>query len=402
MIVDLADLFAFAARSVVAHRLRSALTMLGILIGIASVILLTSIGEGTRTYILSEFTQFGTHIISVRPGKSITSGMPGAVGATVRKLTNEDAAALARITGVEAVAPLAAGMARVEAGERGRSVFIVGVTDQVSEVFSLRVRQGRFLPPMDLRRAAPLAVLAPTLKRELFGDRNALGERVRIAGQRFLVIGIMEPKGNILGLDVDDRVYVPLASAQRMFDQEGLLEVHLHFSSRLTADVLVPRIKQVMRQRHDGEEDFTIVTQAEMLGVLDRVLGIVSMAVGAIGGISLLVGAIGILTMMWISVDERTGEIGLLRALGATPAQVLRVFLIEAALLSLAGGALGVATGIGIARALLFLAPGLPLRTPVSFMVAALVVSGLVGLASGVLPARRASALDPVEALRAE
>jgi len=139
-----------------------------------------------------------------------------------------------------------------------------------------------------------------------------------------------------------------------------------------------------------------------MLGVLDRVLGIVSMAVGAIGGISLVVGAIGILTMMWISVDERTGEIGLLRALGATPAQVLRVFLIEAALLSLAGGALGVATGIGIARALRLLAPGLPLRTPVSFMVAALVVSGLVGLASGVLPARRASALDPVEALRAE
>jgi putative ABC transport system permease protein len=400
--VDLADKFGFAARSILAHRLRSSLTMLGILIGIASVILLTSIGEGTRTYILDEFTQFGTHIISVRPGKSTTTGMPGAVGATIRKLTNEDASALSHIVGIEAVAPLTAGMARVEAGERGRSVFVVGVTDKVSEVFSLQVRQGRFVPPMDLRRAAPLAVLAPTLKRELFGERNALGERVRIAGQRFLVIGIMEPKGNILGLDVDDRVYVPLASAQRMFNQEGLLEIHLHFSSHLTADALVPRIKEVLRQRHEGEEDFTIVTQAEMLGVLDRVLGIVSMAVGAIGGISLVVGAIGILTMMWISVNERTGEIGLLRALGATPGQVLTVFLIEAALLSLAGGALGIATGFGIARSLWLVAPGLPLRTPVSFIIAALVVSGLVGLASGVLPARRASALDPVEALRAE
>lgn len=398
--MGIGDLFGLAFGTLRAHRLRSALTMLGILIGIASVILLTSIGEGTRESILNEFTQFGTRIIGVHPGRTTTHGMPGS-RATVKKLTIEDAEVLRRVVGIEAVAPIFAGVARVEAGPRGRSVFVVGVNDAVPAVFKLRVRQGRFVPEGGKRSGAPLAVLGPTLKRELFGDANPLGQHLRIGGQRFLVIGVMEPKGSILGLDLDDRVYVPLVAAQRLFNSDALVEIDLVFSENLTAGAVVPRVKRALLERR-GEEDFTIVTQAEMLGVLDRVLSVVSLAVGAIGGISLLVGALGILTMMWISVNERTAEIGLCKALGASRGQVLGLFLVEAALLSLAGGALGVATGIGLAQAIQLALPAVPVETPPAYVAAALLVSALVGLGSGVLPARRAATLDPIEALRTE
>jgi putative ABC transport system permease protein len=212
----------------------------------------------------------------------------------------------------------------------------------------------------------------------------------------------MAPKGNVLGLDLDDRVYVPIATAQRLFNKDALVEIDLIFSEHVPVETVRAEVARAMRERHGGEEDFTIITQKEMLGVLDRVLGIVSVAVGAIGGISLVVGAVGVLTIMWIAVNERTAEIGLAKALGASPRQILVLFLFEAAVLSLAGGALGVATGMGIAWLLPAAVPGLPVHTRVSFVLAALAVSLGVGLLSGVLPARRAAALDPVEALRAE
>jgi putative ABC transport system permease protein len=195
---------------------------------------------------------------------------------------------------------------------------------------------------------------------------------------------------------------VPIASAQRLFNKDALVEIDLIFSEGVAAETVRAEVTRAMRERHGGDEDFTVITQKEMLGVLDRVLGIVSVAVGAIGGISLVVGAVGVLTIMWIAVNERTAEIGLAKALGASPRQILLLFLFEAAVLSLAGGALGVATGMGIAWLLPLAVPGLPVHTRVSFVLAALAVSLGVGLLSGVLPARRAAALDPVEALRAE
>lgn len=396
------DLLRLAAGAVHAHRLRSALTMLGIVIGVASVILLTSIGEGTRQYVLAELLQFGTDLIAVRPGRTSTTGLPGAVAATVRKLTIEDAQAMLRVPGVLRTLPLVIGNARVEAGERGRSVLIAGVTADFPAMWKVGVRQGTFLPPGDPHRGSAVTVLGPKLKSEVFGNANALGEHVRIGGQRFLVIGVMAPKGVVLGLDLDDRAYVPVASAQRLFNREGLLEMHLQFNPQMREDAVTAAIKAALQARHAGEEDFTILSQTDMLGVFDRVLGIVSIGVGAIGGISLVVGAIGILTMMWISVNERTAEIGLARALGATPNQLLRLFLFEASILSLAGGVLGVAAGTGIAQALRLALPGLPVHTRPSYLVGAIAMSLAVGLASGVLPARRAAALDPVEALRAE
>jgi putative ABC transport system permease protein len=391
-----------AWQAVTAHSLRSALTMLGITIGIASVILLTSIGEGTRQYILSEFTQFGTNLLAINPGKTMTTGMPGALGGTIRKLTIEDSEALLRVPGVEKVVPVAMGMARVEAGARGRSVFIYGVTSDIPAIWKFTVRQGRFLPAGDPRRGAALVVLGPKLKREILGEENALGRYVHIGGRRFLVIGVMAPKGMLLGFDIDDSAYIPVASAQKLFNRDELMEIDVLFSHHLDTDRVAAGIRTVLMARHDDEEDFSIVTQTEMLSVLGRVLGIISVAVGGIGAISLIVGALGILTMMWISVNERTAEIGLIKALGAAPGQILLFFLIEAMLLSLGGGILGVGVGLGIAGLLKLSLPGLPVETPLEYVAAALVVSLLVGLASGVLPARRAAGLDPVDALRTE
>jgi putative ABC transport system permease protein len=400
--MGLADLLRLAGGAIVAHRLRSALTMLGILIGIASVILLTSIGEGTRDYVLRQFTQFGTTLLAINPGKTTTTGAPGALGGTVRKLTIEDSEAIQRLPGVEEVVPLSFGMARVEAGERGRSVFIYGVTSDMPRVWKFAVRQGRFLPEGDPRRRSPLVVLGPKLKRELFGEENALGRHVRIGGQRFLVIGLMASKGQILGIDIDDAAYVPVATAQAIFNLDGLVEIDVLFSSLAAESEVVERIRELLIDRHEGEEDFTITTQTAMLDVMDNVLSVVSIAVAAIVAISLFVGALGILTMMWISVNERINEIGLAKALGATSAQVLSLFLGEAILLSVAGGLAGVGTGLGLAWLLRAFVPGLPVVVPVRFVVAAVAVSIVVGVLSGALPARRAAALDPVEALRAE
>ena len=402
MRIRLRDLLALAFGSLSNYKLRTTLSMLGVAIGIAAVILLTSIGEGTRRYILDQFTQFGTNIVAINPGRTETIGIPGALGGTTHKLTIEDAEALRRIPGVEDLVPLAMGQARVEANGRGRSVYIYGTTATLPRVLNLNVRQGSFLPPGDPRRGAPVAVLGPTLKRELFGDANPLGRFVRIADTRLRVIGIMAPKGQMLGFDIDDAAYVPVATAMRMFNLDELIEIDVHYSHPGLTDQVVESIRLLLTERHGGREDFTITTQADMLEVFGNVMDVITMAVGAIAGISLLVGAIGILTIMWIAVSERTQEIGLVRAIGATPGQVLLIFLAEATVLATVGGAAGLLAGIGLANLLRAAVPGLPVHTPPELAAAALAVSLLTGLASGVLPARRAAGLDPVEALRTE
>ena len=396
------DILRLAWQAVWFHRQRSFLTMLGILIGIASVILLTSIGEGARVYILSQFTQFGTTLVAISPGRVETTGLPGALGTTIHPLTLADAAALERVRGVERVVPVVAGTAPVEQAGKTRNTFVYGVTSAAPEVWRMGVRAGRFLPVSDPEQTAPVAVLGPKLKRELFGEENCLGRHIRISGERFLVIGLMEPKGQFLGFDIDDSAYIPVASARQLYNRDALHEIDVMVANGSLIESVVKRMKTLLTERHGQEEDFTVTTQTGMLETLNRIIRIVSMAVGGIGAISLLVGSIGILTIMWISVNERTSEIGLARAVGATSGQILLLFLSEAALLSTLGGVLGVAAGLGMARALHLYVPALPVQTPIEYVFVALAVSLAVGLGSGLLPARRAATLDPVVALAAE
>jgi len=398
MVTD--DLVRLAATAVVANRMRSVLTALGIAVGIGAVVLLTAIGNGVHLYVISQFTQFGTHLIALNPGKTETLGMPGLVS-TERPMTLADAEALARLPEVRAAVPAVVGNGRVAWGAKGRDTYIYGVDEHMPEVWQMRVAAGRFLPPGDPDQPRALAVLGAKLKAELFGDATALGEMVNVGGSRFRVVGVMEPKGQILGFDIDDAVYLPARRALALFNRDSLQEIDVLYHAGADEARVVAGLKAELIARH-GSEDFTVTTQTQMLDVLGRVLGVLTFAVGALGGISLLVGAVGILTIMTIGVTERRGEIGLLRALGATRRSVLAVFLGEAVLLSAAGGFWGIVLGVGGALALGAAVPALPVQIAWRYVALALVVSALIGLAAGVLPARRAAGLDPVEALRAE
>jgi len=397
------DLFLLALRTIAAQRLRSALSILGIAIGIGSVILLTSIGEGTRRYVLSEFSQFGTSILGINPGKTKTSGIPGIFGGSTKPLTIDDAEALLRIHGVESVVPVAYGTARVTGGPRSlsRNVPIYGVTPDIQEVWKFRVRQGRFWESGDPRRGGPYCVLGQKLARELYGDSSPLGEFVRVGDARLRVVGLMEAKGTLLGVDIDDVAYVPVATAMRLFNLPELLEIDVLYANPSLSERIAGAVTRVLTERH-GDEDFTVTTQEAMLEVFGNVMNVITMSVGAIGGISLVVGAIGILTMMWIAVGERTHEIGLIRASGASRGQVRALFLTEAAVLGIAGGAAGLGGGLTLCALIRAALPGLPVHTPPLYAALALAVALSTGLASGVLPAHRAARLDPIEALRAE
>ena len=395
------DFLNLTGTSLIAHRMRSFLTSLGISVGIAAVVLLTSIGEGLHQFVLSEFTQFGTTLISINPGRTTTSGANVGGFGTERPLTIEDSEALKRLPYARAVVPLVQGNAEVEADNRRRRTTIYGAGSEWPEAYNMRVKSGRFLPEDDPVAPRAFAVLGSKLRQELFGERNPLGQRITIGGSRYRVIGVMESKGTVLGFDLDDTVYIPAARALSLFNKDTLFQIDVMYEEGTTVDTVVEGIKSLLEARHD-REDVTITTQQQMLDVLGSVLDVLTFAVGAIGGISLLVGAIGIVTIMTIAINERTNEIGLLRALGARQSQVLSLFLGEAIVLAAIGGLSGLVLGIGIAQLLHFALPALPVHTPVHYVLLAEAIAVVIGLLAGVLPARRAALLDPVEALRSE
>lgn len=379
---------------------KSVLTALGIAIGIAAVTLLTTLGHGVRQYVLDSFSQFGTRIIAITPGHSETAGLAGGLISSVRLLTLDDAEALSRITGSEWVVSNVQGSGPVRYGERVRSTEILGTTSDFNQAWDFPLAMGKFLPNTDGNSPA-VAVIGDTLYRELFRSENPLGKFIRIGGQRYRVIGVMQPKGSTLGFDLDDMAYIPADRALTLFNREGLMEVDVVFSEGTTSAQMQERIKSVMMKRH-GQEDFTLTSQDEMLSSMNRILSILTMGVAALGGISLLVGGVGIFTIMTTNLTERTAEIGLLRAIGCPRRQLLSLFLGEAVMLSLFGAFIGIVITAVVVALLSVLAPAFPVQIQFLTLGVAIAVAVITGLISGIWPAYKSSRLSPIEALRGE
>ncbi|UCO98159.1 ABC transporter permease [Metapseudomonas lalkuanensis] len=380
--------------------LRSLLTLLGVAIGIAAVALLTAMGEGVRNRVLDSFAQFGTRVVTVRPGTLPTGGI-GGILASARPLTIADADALGRLPHADAVVPIIQGNGDIQAEGRQRRVDILGTGSQLAEAWRVHMALGQFLPPSRDGRTPPYVVLGAKLATELFGGASPVGQRVRVGGMSFRVIGVMASKGNLLGFDLDDIAYIPVDWAESLFNREGLVKIHVLFDDSTPAEPFADAVHRLLVERH-GREDFRMTSQGDLLGSLNRILATITLGIAALGGVSLFVGAVGILTIMTTTVGERTAEIGLLRALGAAPRQVLALFLVEATLLSLLGGVLGLVM-VGVMLGLLqLMLPGLPLSLSPPLVLLALLLSVLVGMGAGLAPARRAARLRPVDALRLE
>lgn len=395
------DLISLTTSSFLTYRMRSFLTGLGIAIGIAAVILLTSIGEGLHQFVLAEFSQFGTNIITIQPGKTQTQGGNVGVFGSMKPLSLADADALRHLPYVENVNPSVMGNTEVRFNGKTRRTTIFGEGRDFAKAFTMKVQSGSFWPDEDNEQARAFVVLGAKVRHELFAAENPLGQYLRVGGQRYRVIGVMEPKGQVLGLDLDDSVFIPAGRAMELLNRPGLIEMQVSYRAGADVNAVIHSLSEQLKERH-GREDFTIISQEQALEVLSSVLDVITFAVGALGGISLLVGAVGILTIMTMAVTERTAEIGLLRALGAQEKQVLMLFLGEAIMLSALGGVMGLAVGIGIAQAVHFFAPSFPVHTPWLFVFLAEFTAVSIGLAAGVAPAMRAARLDPVEALHAE
>lgn len=387
--------------SVLDNRARTVLTTLGIAIGIASVVLLTSIGEGINRFVITQFTQFGTTLIQIQPGKTTTMG--GAIGAinTIRPLSIDDTLALARLPYIEATVGFAMGNAEVEANHRQRRTTVYGTSPDFPVAYTFFVALGNFLPDDDPHAPRPTAVLGSKMRDELFGDANPLGHFIRIGGNRFRIVGVMESKGQMLGFDLDDTVYVPVARAMELFNEESLMEIDLLYREDAPVDEVVANVQRLLLARH-GADDVTVTTQQQMMDVLGSILGVLTKAVAGFGAISLVVGGIGILTIMTIAVRERTNEIGLLRALGASRHQILLLFLGEAVILAAIGGIAGLVIGVGGAQLLSWIIPALPVQISMPYVLLSVAVALVIGLFAGVAPARHAAGLLPVDALRAE
>ena len=392
------DALRFSLRALLSHRLRSALSLLGMAIGVAAVVVLTALGEGARVYVVGEFANIGTNLIIVVPGRTQTQGALPGVGGTPHDLTLDDAAALERIKGVVRVAPVTMGTETVAHGERRRQVAIMGGTAELGPARHLDVARGRFLPEGEASRGTPVAVLGQALVRELFPGEDPLGKVVRVGGSRMKVIGVLAHRGVQLGVDMDEMVLVPVATAMRLFDRSSLFRIIVEARGRTDLQALEPRVLATLAERH-GEEDITVVTQQAVLASFDRILRALTLAMGTIAAISLGVAGILIMNVMLVSVSERTSEVGLLKALGAGGGQVQGVFLLEAALLSALGAVTGLVLGWAGVQVLARVFPALPSITPFWAQAASLLTAIVAGLLFGVLPARRASRLEPVLAL---
>ncbi|HEY4715839.1 MAG TPA: ABC transporter permease [bacterium] len=402
--MDIIEMIRVAFSSIAGNKLRSALTMLGVLIGVSSVILLVSITTGFKEFLISQFSGMGTNLLIVNPGRTETRrhGGPGLAG--VRDLTIDDVNALKkRATAIEGTTPLIVGTAEVKYLSRARKVAVLGVDEEFTNVINMQVFTGRFFSKEDASSARRVCTIGQTVKDELFGNENPLGKFIKIGTSRYRIIGLMEKKGTILGTeDLDDLVIIPVISAQRLFNTEALFGIRSKARSRFVIEEAKRQITEIIKKKHGNKEDFTVITQQAMLSTLDSILKGLSTTLAGIAAISLLVGGIGIMNIMLVSVRERTKEIGIRKAVGAKKRDILYQFLVESIILSLLGGITGIMLAFVGTVITSMLVPQIPPLLSLWSVLLATVFSILVGVFFGVYPAYKAAQLHPIEALRYE
>ncbi|MCK5003246.1 MAG: ABC transporter permease [Gammaproteobacteria bacterium] len=394
------DVIQFAFHAMQGYRTRTYLMLLAMAIGVASVVLLTSLGEGARLYVTQQFSSLGTNLLIILPGRSeTTGGMPPMMGETPRDLTLQDVAALQRSRYVKQLAPIVVGAAPVSYQQLEREVMIMGSTASLYSVRQLKLSRGQFLPELEITRASPECVLGHTLYKELFGNVSPLGKWVRVSEYRCRVIGVLEEEGVSLGMHMGEVLIMHAASAQTLFNVNSVFRILVEAQSQEVMEKLRQDVIKIISARHDGEDDITVLSQDALLKTFDRILTALTYSLGGIAAISLLVAGIMIMNVMLVAAAQRTTEIGLLKALGAPRKQIIMLFLTESACLSLIGAMLGLFFGLAGNWVLQHYFPDFPFQAPDWALWSAVGVALGTGLLFGLLPARHAANLDPVLAL---
>ena len=396
-----ADVLRFARDAAAGYPLRTSLSVLAMAIGVAAVVVLTSLGDGARRYVVEQFSSLGSNLVIVLPGRSATGGFSpaNAMTSTPRDLTVDDAFALTRLPSVRRVAPLTAGNSEINANGRLREVVVAGTASTYLDIRSFKMAQGHFLPEADWSRGAPVAVIGAKIQEEIFAGRPAVGELIRLGDRRLRVIGVLKATGQgVGGLNTDEIVFVPVGVGQSLFNTNSLFRVLIEARSRGEIEAVKREVSAMLKARH-GEEDITVITQDAVLATFDKLLRALTAAVAGIAAISLAVAGILVMNVMLVAVTQRTAEIGLLKALGARGATIRDAFLAEAAMISLVGALTGYGLGLFGAFVLRQMYPVFPAYPPDWAVVAALVTALGTGLLFGIMPARRAARLDPVQAL---
>ena len=398
------EVLRLAIESLLVQKLRTALTILGMVIGVGSIVLLVSLGQGAKNYVTSEFEGLGTNLIIIQPGKSDKKTHMGPpVGAAQRKMTTADVMAIEkRALNVEAVSGLVLGTVSARFEDALSNITVFGTNEQFPQILSVRVGRGNYFSREEDDYGRRVLVLGQTVATELFGEADPIGLTVKLNESEFRVIGVLLPMGNKLGLDFDELGFIPTQAALKLFNDDKLFGIRAKASSRVGIDDAVAEISEILKERRDGEEDFTVLTQVSMMESMNTILNMLTYVLAAIAAISMLVGGIGIMNIMWVTVVERTQEIGIRRAVGARRVDILKQLLAEAVALSVLGGAVGVGGAAVITVALFFAFPSFDMRAPLWIIPPAFLVAFIVGVVFGVVPAWRASRIEILDALRYE
>jgi len=406
MMMPIKQLVKVAVKSLQTNKSRSLLTALGVIIGVASVILLVSVGSGLKDYITNQMQDMGSNLIMVMPGEIDLDKM-GAGGDAMSsafssmassKLELGDMEEIEKIPQIEDVAAMVMASSPVRFKGESKIAQVIGTTENYVNIRKSDFEKGSFFTKSEVNSGRKVAVLGYKVAEDLFGEEDPIGEKVKLGEYRYQIMGVMEEKGGQGSMSPDDKVFVPITTAQRQFDNDNISIMFAQVKSSDGVSSTVPLVEEVLKRRLD-EKDFTVLDQKEILSTVSSILDTLTLALGGIAAISLLVGGIGIMNIMLVSVTERTQEIGLRKALGATPEVILTQFLVEAVFLSVGGGIVGIIIGGGGA---LLLNRFMPTTVTLWSVMLAFVVSATVGIVFGITPARRASQLSPIEALRYE